>query len=84
VGHIDPNMAFWTTSGEFIFITILGGIGSVLAPFLGALVFGVIHTLAFSNSPNTWQLLIGSTLIFVILLLPDGLWSLTSKFKRVK
>ena len=84
VGHIDPTMAFWTTSGDFIFITILGGIGSVLAPFLGALVFGVIHTLAFSNSPNTWQLLIGSTLIFVILILPDGLWSLTNKFKRDK
>ena len=25
VGHIDPQMAFWTTSGEFIFITILAG-----------------------------------------------------------
>ena len=25
VGHIDPDMAYWTTSGEFIFITILAG-----------------------------------------------------------
>src|SRR5690349_17434137 len=33
VGHIDPDMAFWTTSGEFIFITILAGTGSVVAPF---------------------------------------------------
>ncbi|MBZ1349755.1 branched-chain amino acid ABC transporter permease [Alcaligenaceae bacterium LF4-65] len=82
VGHIDPAMAFWTTSGEFIFITILSGIGSVAAPFIGALVFGIIHTVAFSYSPNTWQGLIGLSLIFVILLLPNGLWSLVSKFKR--
>lgn len=82
VGHIDPAMAFWTTSGEFIFITILSGIGSVAAPFIGALVFGMIHSVAFSYSPNTWQALIGLSLIFVILLLPNGLWSLVTKFKR--
>jgi len=35
VGHIDPDMAYWTTSGEFIFITILAGTGSVVAPFAG-------------------------------------------------
>jgi branched-chain amino acid transport system permease protein len=84
VGHIDPTMAFWTTSGEFIFIAILGGIGSVLAPFLGALVFGIIHTVAFANSPNTWQMMIGIALIGVILLLPDGLWSLVSRLKGQK
>ena len=82
VGHIDPAMAFWTTSGEFIFITILSGIGSVAAPFIGALVFGMIHSVAFSYSPNTWQGIIGLSLIFVILLLPNGLWSLVGKFKR--
>ena len=81
VGHIDPTMAFWTTSGEFIFITILGGIGSVIAPFVGSLIFGIIHTIAFSNSPNTWQMVIGIALISVILLLPNGLWSLAAKLR---
>jgi len=81
VGHIDPTMAFWTTSGEFIFITILGGIGSVVAPFIGSLIFGIIHTIAFANSPNTWQMIIGIALITVILLLPNGLWSLAAKLR---
>ena len=84
VGHIDPAMSFWTTSGEFIFITILGGVGSVVAPFLGALVFGIVHTVAFSYSPNTWQMVIGLTLILVILVLPNGLWSLRDKFRKNK
>lgn len=84
VGHIDPTMAFWTTSGEFIFITILGGIGSVLAPFIGALIFGIIYTVAFANSPNTWQMMIGLALITVILLLPNGLWSLGARLKGQK
>ncbi|MEK7753477.1 MAG: branched-chain amino acid ABC transporter permease, partial [Acidobacteriota bacterium] len=81
VGHIDPDMAYWTTSGEFIFITILAGTGSVVAPFLGAAIFGIIHTVAFDISPNTWQMTLGIALLLVIVFLPDGLWSL---FKRRK
>jgi ABC-type branched-subunit amino acid transport system permease subunit len=81
VGHIDPEMAFWTTSGEFIFITILAGTGSVLAPFAGALIYGAIHTTAYDLSPNTWQMSLGISLLLIIVFLPEGLWSL---FKRAR
>ena len=81
VGHIDPDMAYWTTSGEFIFMAILAGTGSVIAPFLGALIFGIIRTVAFDLSPNTWQLTLGTALLLVIVFLPEGLWSL---FRRRK
>ena len=76
VGHIDPEMAYWTTSGEFVFIAILAGSGNVVAPFLGALVFGAIHSVAFDISPNTWQMSMGIALLLAIVFLPDGLWSL--------
>jgi branched-chain amino acid transport system permease protein len=79
VGHIDPDMAFWTTSGEFIFITILAGTGSVVAPFAGALIDEIIHTTAYDLSPNTWQLSLGAALLAIIVFLPAGLWSLVSK-----
>jgi branched-chain amino acid transport system permease protein len=69
-------MAYWTTSGEFVFIAILAGTGSVVAPFLGALIFGAIHTVAFGWSPNTWQMSMGLVLLAAIVFLPDGLWSL--------
>jgi branched-chain amino acid transport system permease protein len=76
VGHIDPDMAFWTTSGEFIFITILAGTGNVIAPFAGALIYEAIHTTAYDLSPNTWQLSLGAALLVIIVFLPEGLWSL--------
>jgi branched-chain amino acid transport system permease protein len=81
VGHIDPDMAYWTTSGEFLFIAILAGTGSVVAPFLGAAIFGIIHTVAYDISPNTWQMTLGTALLLVIVFLPDGLWSLFSRRK---
>lgn len=81
VGHIDPEMGYWTTSGEFIFITILAGTGNVIAPFLGALLFESIRSVAFDVSPNTWQMVLGASLLAVIVFLPNGLWSL---FRRRK
>ncbi|HYN15701.1 MAG TPA: branched-chain amino acid ABC transporter permease [Terriglobales bacterium] len=82
VGHIDPEMAYWTTSGEFIFVTILSGTGSVIAPFLGSFVFEIIRTYAYQYSPNTWQLVLGSALLLVIVFLPAGLWSAFTYLRR--
>jgi branched-chain amino acid transport system permease protein len=81
VGHIDPEMAYWTTSGEFIFIAILAGTRNVLAPFAGALLYGVIHTTAYDLSPNTWQMSLGISLLLLIVFLPEGLWSLFSRLR---
>jgi branched-chain amino acid transport system permease protein len=80
VGHIDPEMAYWTTSGEFVFISILAGTGSVIAPFLGATIFETIRSFAYEYSPNTWQMALGIAMLLVIMFLPGGLWSL---FRRV-
>ena len=82
VGHIDPEMAYWTTSGEFIFIAILAGTRSVLAPFAAALLYGAIRTTAYDLSPNTWQMTLGVALLLLIVFLPDGLWSLFGKLSR--
>jgi branched-chain amino acid transport system permease protein len=82
VGHIDPQMSFWTTSGEFIFITILAGTANVLAPFAGALIYGIIHTTAYDLSPNTWQMSLGLALLLIIVFLPEGLWSLFKRHAR--
>lgn len=76
VGHIDPEMAYWTTSGEFVFISILSGTSSVFAPFLGAIIFESIRSFAYEYSPNTWQMALGIAMLLVIMFLPGGLWSL--------
>ncbi|MFP5405286.1 MAG: branched-chain amino acid ABC transporter permease, partial [Gammaproteobacteria bacterium] len=78
VGHIDPEMAYWTTSGEFVFVAILSGIGSVVAPFFGSLIFEVVRSVAYQYSPNSWQLALGVAMLAVIVFLPGGLWSLFS------
>jgi ABC-type branched-subunit amino acid transport system permease subunit len=79
IGHVDPEMAFWTTSGEFVFIAILSGTGNVLAPFLGATIFETVRSFAYEYSPNTWQMVLGITMLLVIMFLPGGLWSIFTR-----
>jgi len=83
VGHIDPDaMCYWTVSGEFVFVTILSGTGSIAAPFLGSVIFQVIRTYAFEYSPYTWQMVLGGSLLLIILFVPNGLWSLVTRLRR--
>ncbi|MEX0959124.1 MAG: branched-chain amino acid ABC transporter permease [Burkholderiales bacterium] len=82
VGHVDPVMAYWTTSGEFVFIAILAGTGNVLAPFLGAAIFETIRSFAYEYSPNTWQMTLGITMLVVIMFLPGGVWSLFARARK--
>jgi ABC-type branched-subunit amino acid transport system permease subunit len=84
VGHIDPEMAYWTTSGEFVFVAILSGSASVAAPFAGAIAFEVLRSFAYEYSPNTWQLVVGLAMLLVILFLPSGLWSLFARRGRAR
>jgi ABC-type branched-subunit amino acid transport system permease subunit len=76
VGHVDPETAYWTTSGEFVFVAILSGTGSVAAPFVGAALLELLRNFAYAHAPNTWQLVVGGVMLLVILFLPEGLWSL--------
>jgi len=82
VGHVDPEMTYWTTSGEFVFVAILGGVGNVLAPFVSALVFEGLRTVANQYAPNVWQMMLGAAMLAIILFLPAGLWSLVRRLRR--
>ena len=62
---------------------IMSGRGSVAAPFIGSLIFELLRTYAFELAPQSWQLLVGGTLLLIIFFLPGGLWSLVSgSFRR--
>ena len=82
VGHVDPEMAYWTTSGEFVFIAILGGTQSILAPFMAAAIFETLRTIASQYAPNVWQMSLGIAMLAIIMFLPAGLWSLAQRPRR--
>ncbi len=84
IQHVDPQMAYWTASGGFVFVTILAGAGSVAAAFVGSLAFELVRSIAVALVPGAWQLILGGALLLTILFLPEGLGSLYGRLKRRK
>lgn len=84
IGHVDPNMSYWTTSGGFVFVTILAGTTSISAAFVGSILFELVRSYALALVPTAWQLILGSVLLLTILFLPEGLGSLASRLRRSK
>ena len=83
IGHITPeDTAYWTRSGEFVFVAILSGSLNVFAPLIGSLFFEFIRSYALFYFPNTWQMIIGVVLILGILYLPEGIGSIFNKRKK--
>ena len=82
VGHIDPDLAYWTTSGEFVFVALLSGTANVMAPIVGTFLLELLRTYAFEYAPYTWQMILGFTMLMVILFLPGGIWSIGSKRRK--
>jgi len=82
IGHVDPEFAFWTTSGEFVFVGILSGFYSVGAVFVSSIILELVRSFSNLYFPTTWQLSLGVFLLIVIYLLPNGLGSLLSRRDR--
>lgn len=78
-GIATPEFGFWTKSGEFVFIAILGGVGHALGAFAGAAVFEIVRFFAAAKLANAWQLILGVVLIVIILFAPNGLIGLMSR-----
>jgi ABC-type branched-subunit amino acid transport system permease subunit len=82
IEHVDPSMAYWTTSGGFVFVTILSGAGFVAAAFVGSLLFELLRSIAYDVLPGAWQIFLGSALLLIILFLPEGVGSLFQRVRR--
>jgi branched-chain amino acid transport system permease protein len=73
-GFIDPSITFAPDSNVFpIVMTILGGIGTVAGPFIGALLLAGVNELLQRYFVNAHTLFFGAMIVLVVLLLPRGL-----------
>ncbi|HTW84942.1 MAG TPA: branched-chain amino acid ABC transporter permease [Candidatus Sulfotelmatobacter sp.] len=73
-GFIDPSITFSPDSNVFpIVMTILGGIGTVAGPFIGALILAGVNELLQRYIVNAHTLFFGTMIVLVVLLLPRGL-----------
>ena len=77
-GNVDPTLAYWTHSGNIVFMTLLGGFSSFFGPVVGAFVFIYLQNWVMSVVPY-WRLIFGAMLAVIVILAPDGLVGLATR-----
>ena len=80
---VSPDYMHWTRSGEIMIMVILGGMGTVVGPLLGAAGFLLLEEYlpgmmdgVWSGTGEHWPILFGPILIVIVLYARGGIYSL--------
>ena len=71
-GQADPELAYWTHSGELVFMTVLGGFASFFGPLIGAFTFIFLKS-ELMGVTQYWRFWLGAILVAIVVLFPRGL-----------
>jgi branched-chain amino acid transport system permease protein len=71
-GLADPELAYWTHSGNLVFMAVLGGSGTFAGPAIGALVFVVLQDFVMAVT-QYWRFVMGGVLVCLVIFMPQGL-----------
>jgi branched-chain amino acid transport system permease protein len=71
-GLADPELAYWTHSGNLVFMAVLGGSGTFAGPAIGALAFVLLQDFVMSVT-QYWRFVMGGVLVMLVVFMPQGL-----------
>ena len=88
-GFVNPEILAWQQSGAVLLMLILGGIGTLRGPVLGAFLFVLLKELfqseaLFGAFARHWQLPLGLTIIACVAMMPNGVIGLPTQWRRVR
>jgi branched-chain amino acid transport system permease protein len=72
---VDPTVLNWTVSGDAIVMMVLGGMGTLYGPIVGAIAFVFLRN-GLSIYVDHWEFVAGSIFILAVIFMPRGLVSL--------
>ena len=81
IGYVDPTSAFnGTLELQTILMVLVGGIGTMWGPVVGAVLIAFISQVLWARFPMEQQIILGAIVILVVILAPGGLVSLLNRF----
>jgi branched-chain amino acid transport system permease protein len=70
--YVSPSLMHWTRSGDLVVMVVLGGMGTLSGPVLGAAVFLLLEKFL-PDYTEHWMLIFGPVLVLVVLFAKHGL-----------
>jgi len=78
---ISPAIMHWTRSGDLIVMAVLGGMGSVIGPVIGAVAFLVLEE-GLSRLTEYWPIILGPMILLVVLYARGGIDGFLASMRR--
>jgi branched-chain amino acid transport system permease protein len=72
LNFIDPSLVNWTTTGDMLMMTLIGGMGTLWGPIFGAGFYILVQGLLESTT-DRWRIVLGIIFVIFILLFPSGI-----------
>jgi len=72
-GGVAPSYLAWIKSGEVIVMTILGGMGTLYGPMIGAAAYLGLKELLIGLNVEQWQGVLGLVFVLFVIFVPRGL-----------
>ena len=78
---VSPGIMHWTQSGEILIMVLLGGMGTLFGPVLGAITLLVLEDILAAYTEH-WMVFLGPFLIIMVLFAKRGLYGLVTGIRR--
>jgi branched-chain amino acid transport system permease protein len=78
---VSPAIMYWTRSGDLMVMVILGGMGSLFGPVIGAIVYLVLEEFL-SQLTEYWAMIMGPLLLLIVLFGRGGIMGLLGRLRR--
>ena len=72
VGLADPELVYWTQSGQLVFMAVLGGFSNFFGPIVGALTFTLLQD-QLQSLTEYWRFVLGAILALIVIGFPEGI-----------
>ena len=82
VGLADPDLVYWTQSGQLVFMAVLGGFANFFGPIVGALSYILLQD-QLQSLTQYWRFVLGAILALIIIVFPRGIAGLAVQLKRL-
>jgi len=72
VGLADPELVYWTQSGQLVFMAVLGGFSNFFGPIIGALTYTLLQD-QLQSLTQYWRFFLGAILALIVIGFPSGI-----------
>lgn len=78
---VSPAVMHWTRSGDLIVMIVLGGMGSLFGPLIGAVTLLMLEE-GLSRVTEYWQIIVGPLLLFIVIYARGGIEGALAGLRR--